>query len=519
MLKRAFLVGLSGLVLSFFSLEPIADMNLPSIAQVPVAQAQAVCFGIRGIGGCVGQPRRTYRTKRRTYNNRRTTTRSKRSSIVRDDANIQRALNAFGFNAGSPDGLFGRKTKAAIRSYQGSIGAKQTGTLTTQQRATLLTQYARLISGPPNDNSNTTADNKRAPGIVAPSQTASFLKSLRDQAPPDTRSDSGPITIAALCDNDTSRENTGGTEINLAGSDANSLFVEQFCTARSYVLRELQESLQSTSDSEAAGIWGQCSDHAVARESDLAVLAGNSATGFIQELSPSILPNTNDREALLDSSELCLGLSHAFDNAQAALLYASYMVVLGDEAYGELIGEQFGLGLGIEQDKSRAAEWLNWTADELDQGAVPFVQVDDYDPSPLLRAMASYSDSLGKDPTSLVADGSNSQPSTGLLLPGLQRDSKDGERARDSFVMRKSMAPLEIVLDMTPDEMRQHCADPDSQGNSILALKICRAVVYAAGDSDLMNVYDQRLQASADWPRSRAQLNLRDSGTDFAANR
>ncbi len=513
MLKRALTVGVSGLVLSFFTLEPIPEMKFLSVVKVPVAQAQAVCFGIRGIGGCVVQPRRKYRTKRRTYYKKRTTRSSRsRSTIVRDDANIQRALNAFGFNAGPPDGQFGPKTRAGIRRFQGSIGAKQTGTLTTQQRAALLTQYAKLIAGPTDD-----PNDKSAPG---PSQTTSFLKSLRDNAPSDGSSDSGPVTIAALCDDNVSREAIGGAEINLnlGGTDATGLYIEQFCTARSYVLRELQDSLQAAPDTDVADIWSQCNQHAAARAPDLAVLAGNNAAGFIQTLSTSILPNANDREALLDSSELCLGLSHAFDNAQAALLYASYMVVLGDEAYGELIGEQFGLGLGTDQNKDRAADWLNWTADELDKGAVPLVRVENYDHSPLLRAMASYSGSLGSDPSTMLADRSNQNRSSGLLLPGLKQDSQEGERARDTFVMRKSMAPLEIVLDMTIDEMRQHCSDPDSHSNSVVALKICRAVVYAAGDSDLMNVYDQRLEASADWPRSRAQLNL-GGETDVAANR
>ena len=133
--------------------------------------------------------------------------------------------------------------------------------------------------------------------------------------------------------------------------------------------------------------------------------------------------------------------------------------------------------------------------------------------------MENYSDSLGSDPASLIADRSNKRPSSGLLLPGLKQDSRDGARARDTFVMRKSIAPLEILLDMSLDEMQRHCSDPDSHGNSVVALKICRTVVYAAGDSDLMNLYDQRLEASASWPKSRAQLDLDDSGTDVAVSR
>jgi localization factor PodJL len=44
--------------------------------------------------------------------------------LVRD---IQIELNALGYTAGSPDGIAGRKTDAAIRAFQKSIGLPSTG--------------------------------------------------------------------------------------------------------------------------------------------------------------------------------------------------------------------------------------------------------------------------------------------------------------------------------------------------------------------------------------------------------
>ena len=51
---------------------------------------------------------------------------------------IQLSLNILGFAAGRPDGKFGRKTRAAIRRYQKSIGLKPTGTLTGEQVLVLI---------------------------------------------------------------------------------------------------------------------------------------------------------------------------------------------------------------------------------------------------------------------------------------------------------------------------------------------------------------------------------------------
>ncbi|MAZ19083.1 MAG: hypothetical protein CL535_22500 [Ahrensia sp.] len=51
---------------------------------------------------------------------------------------IQQALNEKGFPVGTPDGIFGPKTEAAIRAFQDSIGAEATGTLTDREADLLL---------------------------------------------------------------------------------------------------------------------------------------------------------------------------------------------------------------------------------------------------------------------------------------------------------------------------------------------------------------------------------------------
>ncbi len=51
---------------------------------------------------------------------------------------VQRALNARNFNAGTPDGMIGRRTREAIRAFQRSIRQPQTGELTRGQLRRLL---------------------------------------------------------------------------------------------------------------------------------------------------------------------------------------------------------------------------------------------------------------------------------------------------------------------------------------------------------------------------------------------
>lgn len=59
----------------------------------------------------------------------------------------QTALNYFGFNAGSPDGVMGRRSKAAITQYQVYVGFPATGNLTQYERDFLVTSYNRAQVG------------------------------------------------------------------------------------------------------------------------------------------------------------------------------------------------------------------------------------------------------------------------------------------------------------------------------------------------------------------------------------
>ncbi|MGB3408004.1 MAG: peptidoglycan-binding domain-containing protein [Jannaschia sp.] len=53
-------------------------------------------------------------------------------------AAIQRRLNDLGHDAGTPDGLIGQRTRAAIVRWQAAVGEEPTGQLTEDQAASLL---------------------------------------------------------------------------------------------------------------------------------------------------------------------------------------------------------------------------------------------------------------------------------------------------------------------------------------------------------------------------------------------
>jgi len=131
-----------------FSKHILAGAMLASLAIAPANQAAADGGDIVGgiIGGIIGG------AIVKGGNNNRTTTRrttgSRVSSATRaENREIQTSLNYFGFPAGTPDGALGRKSRAAVSSYQAFMGYGVTGQLTTYEKDFLLASFHRAQAG------------------------------------------------------------------------------------------------------------------------------------------------------------------------------------------------------------------------------------------------------------------------------------------------------------------------------------------------------------------------------------
>ncbi len=75
-----------------------------------------------------------------------------------DRRHVQRALNDMGHKAGVADGLFGKRTRAAITSWQLATGAQGTGYLTVQQANTLVSKGKKVQPA----TSQTTVNSRKA---------------------------------------------------------------------------------------------------------------------------------------------------------------------------------------------------------------------------------------------------------------------------------------------------------------------------------------------------------------------
>jgi len=131
-----------------------ATLLMAAVAITPASYVAAgsgdIVGGIVGgiIGGAIVNSSNKRANTRRTTTRRATTPSSSVSSATRaENREIQTSLNYFGFPAGAPDGALGRRSRAAISSYQAFMGYGVTGTLTPYGKQTLLDTYHRAQAG------------------------------------------------------------------------------------------------------------------------------------------------------------------------------------------------------------------------------------------------------------------------------------------------------------------------------------------------------------------------------------
>ena len=100
------------------------------------------------IGAAIANGNQGKTTQRRTTSTKKKSSSSGISSAARAaNREIQTALNYFGFPAGTPDGVLGRKSRSAVSSYQACLGYPITGQLTPFEKDFLINSYHRGQAG------------------------------------------------------------------------------------------------------------------------------------------------------------------------------------------------------------------------------------------------------------------------------------------------------------------------------------------------------------------------------------
>jgi peptidoglycan hydrolase-like protein with peptidoglycan-binding domain len=121
----------------------------PSVAAFPMEQARAQDGLVGGIiGGIIGGAIANGQRRSQPQTQRVVRSAPAVSSAQREqNRSVQSALNHFGWNVGTADGVLGRRSREGITQYQVFTGFSATGTLTDFERNILVTAHQRAIMG------------------------------------------------------------------------------------------------------------------------------------------------------------------------------------------------------------------------------------------------------------------------------------------------------------------------------------------------------------------------------------
>ena len=102
-------------------------------------------LGAAIVGGLIGGAimNEANKNKRKTYSS------SANTAARAQNRETQTSLNYFGFPAGTPDGVMGKRSRQAVAQYQAFMGFPATGKLTQYERDFLISSYSRAQIGGP----------------------------------------------------------------------------------------------------------------------------------------------------------------------------------------------------------------------------------------------------------------------------------------------------------------------------------------------------------------------------------
>ena len=367
-------------------------LTLSSVGRVTADAGDALVGGI--IGGVIGGAIVNENNKRRA-----TTKRVYRQKVYSPERaqnrETQTALNYFGFPAGTPDGVLGRRSRTAISQYQAHLNYPVTGYLTQYERDFLLGSYHRAVAGGAATNQQIAAVGSRGlllqyrdqaagvatavapapavqpeqPVVEASNNTATGTSDGGGLTLPNFLGGGDGLSLASHCNTVSLLTNTNGgfTTVN-AVSDPNVVLNEQFCLARTYAIatgEELAAGVQGVGTNEIAA---QCKAFGPVMKDHVAALSLKPREAVLQGVSGFVLGSGMAPLQLAATSKICLSVGYRTDDMDVAIGSALILTALGEQVYGELMGHHLSQGFGATRRGDLALDWYNSALGALDAG-------------------------------------------------------------------------------------------------------------------------------------------------------
>ena len=386
----------------------------------------------------------------------------------------QVALNHFGFPAGSPDGVMGRNSRAAVAQYQAFMGMPATGHMSDYDRTQLLSAYNRALVGGPRNQQMMAAYGQGArslllgyrdermgvpmPGagvmaaapmpvpMVVPQAVpvaAVAASSLPAPAAPEIAPELAPeiapaaavapaglptflaaapaASMAGHCNRVSLVTSTNGGFVTLASlKDPSVALQEQFCLARTYAIEDGDDLSARVQGVSAAEIQSECEAFAPAMRPYLAMLGSEAPSEVLGSVRGFIVQTGAPPASIPGNARICLGVGYRTDNAELALGSALLLDAAGDVAYGEHVGHHLFEGFGVPRRADRGAEWMGRAIEAMRGGAARVVAPGA--PERLALLSRSLDMATGK-PAETLTDAA---APGGATLPGFQMPTPAG---------------------------------------------------------------------------------------------
>ena len=391
-----------------------------------VAADNALVGGIIGgiIGGVIvneaskNRARKSTGTARKkTYTKTYTSSSSGISSATREqNREVQTSLNYFGFPVGTPDGSLGPKSRAAIAEYQVTMGFPGTGQLNDFERDVLVSSYYRAQSGGAATATLMASNPRGAKGVLiawkderlgigTPQGTlangtglgaATFATPLANGAiapamptfqaapvvpalpvatalPSFLAQGASTVSLASMCSQVSVVTSTNGgymTQLNM--SDPTLALSEQFCVARAYAIAQSDDMVSKVAGFTPQQIAEQCAGFAPVMKDHVAAISLKPRQAVIDGVMGFVTSSGMAPAQLAGTAKICLGIGYKVDNTELALGSALLLGVMGERAYGELVGHHLAQGIGATPRPDLALAWFEAA---LGDPSEPIVQI------------------------------------------------------------------------------------------------------------------------------------------------
>jgi peptidoglycan hydrolase-like protein with peptidoglycan-binding domain len=437
-----------------------------SLVAVPAGRAAADNAFVGGlVGGIIGGVIVNEANKNRQKQQQRTTTRSSsgQSNATREaNREVQVALNYFGFPVGTPDGALGPRSRAAISEYQALMGYPPTGNLNTFERDHLVASYYRAQSGGVTTSQQIAMNPMGVRGLLLAyrderigTPTAGFaggamagaaagampfagagaapaaamptaapgLPTFAPAAPaaPALPSFMGAgattVSLASHCSKVSVITNSnGGYMGQVTMTDPAFALSEQFCLARTYAIAQSEEMTAKVAGFTPQQIAEQCAGLGPVLKDHVAALSIKPRADVVTGVSGFALSSGMAPAQLVATAKTCMGVGYVTENLDVAIGSALLLSVLGERAYGEMVGHHLASGIGTAARPDLALPWFDDALGSPGAEVAPVFAPGMADRAGTVR-MAAYGTAGRPLPGGFVTTAPAAAPQTGVSLP------------------------------------------------------------------------------------------------------